>query len=81
MRRTWRRISKKEGGWSEETEKTGSTLGGGEEAVETRSAMFPLCGFACRRGSTRAREKDRGRKRGEENVFSEKERSPLTKPK
>lgn len=58
MRGTRRKTSKKEGGWSE-----GNTSGD-EEAVEARSAMFPLCGFACRRGSTRAREKDRGRKRG-----------------
>ena len=42
---------------------------GGEEAVEARSAMFPLCGFVRRRGSTRVREKNRGRKGGGENVL------------
>lgn len=41
----------------------------GEEAVEARSAMFPLCGFARRRGSTRARERNCVRERVGEDVF------------
>lgn len=36
----------------------GGEEGRGEEAVETRSAMFPLCGFARRRGSKEREEKD-----------------------
>lgn len=40
----------------------------GEEAVEARSVMFPLCGFARRRGSSE-REESCKRERVGEDVF------------
>jgi len=85
---TRRWTSKKEGG------RGGSRgdEGRGEEAAEARSAMFSLCGFARRRGSTcagKTRGRERKRERGSEKggrgektaSSSEEERSPLTKPK
>lgn len=44
---------------AEEKGSRGDEEGRGEEAVETRSAMFPLCGFSCsRRTATAVRERE-----------------------